>query len=115
MKKMNIKQLRNIIMEEIETLSYEEQKITADQAESAELARDKAEDIETVEDAWAGGANLVHAVHWGDEATDDDVSRGQEIMAVGVVENILKDFLKDQNQSINEQNVSQYQMEKFTT
>lgn len=94
MKKIDIKQLRNIILEEIETLAYEEQEITADQAESAELAKEKAEDIETVEDAWAGGPNLVHAVHWGDEAVGDDVQRGQEVMTVAVVESILKDFVE---------------------
>lgn len=83
-----------MIMEEVETLAYEEQKITADQAESAELAKDKTEDLETVEDAWAGGPNLVHAVHWGDEAVDDDVQRGQEVMTVAVVESILKDLIE---------------------
>jgi hypothetical protein len=94
MKKIDIKQLQNIILEEIETLAYEEQKITADQAESAELAKDKAEDLEAVEDAWAGGPNLVHAVHWGDEAVDDDVQRGQEVLTVAVVESILKDLIE---------------------
>jgi len=85
-KKINPQQLRKMIIEEIETLAYEEQELTVDQAESAELAREKAEDIETVEDAWAGGPNLVHAVHWGDESVDDDVTRGQEIMTIGVAE-----------------------------
>jgi hypothetical protein len=90
--KINTKQLKQIIKEQIETLSYEEKTISAEEAESAALARDKAEDIETVDDAWAGGSNLVHPVDFEDEAIDDKVSHGQEILTIGVVEGILREL-----------------------
>lgn len=85
--------IRKIIKEEIETLSYDAKTISAEEQESALLAKDKAEDIEAVEDAWSGGSNLVHPVDYEDLSVDDKVQHGQEILAIGVVESILNDFL----------------------
>ena len=53
----------------------------------------EAPDIEAVEDAWSGGSNLVHPVDYEDLSVDDKVQHGQEILAIGVVESILNDFL----------------------
>jgi hypothetical protein len=76
------RQLRRIIKEELETLSYDAKTISAEEAESAELAKEKAEDIVPVEDAWDGGANLVHPVDFEALSVDDKVVHGQEVMKV---------------------------------
>jgi hypothetical protein len=80
--KITKRQLRRLIREELETLSYEEQTIDTAEAESAALERDRAEDIDTVEDAWAGGPNLVQSMDHADAVDSDPVTRGQEIMKV---------------------------------
>jgi len=95
--KITRKQIRRIIREEIETLSQEEKTISAEEQESAMLARDRAEDLDTVEDAWAGGANLVHPTDFEDEAlTDDKVVRGHQVLKI--VENIMNEgSMKDRH------------------
>lgn len=93
--KITRKQIRQIIKEEIETLSQEEKTISAEEQESAFLARDRAEDLETVDDAWAGGSNLVHPIDFEDIAlTDDKVVRGHQVLKI--VENIMNEgFMKE--------------------
>jgi len=77
--KITKKQIRRIIREELETLAYEEQVISAEQEEDAALAKEKAEDIEAVPDAWAGGSNLVHSMDHSKAIDSDPVTRGQEV------------------------------------
>ena len=78
--KITKRQLKRIIREELETLSYEERTITTAEEQSAALERDRAEDIDTVEDAWAGGPNLVHSMDHADAVDSDPVTRGQEVI-----------------------------------
>ena len=80
--KITKKQLARLIREEMQTLSYDQKTISAEEAESAELAKEKAEDIVPVEDAWDGGPNLVHPIDFEDLSVDDKVTHGQEIMQV---------------------------------
>jgi len=87
--KISNDRVRQIIREELETLSAEYQKISVDQEESAALARDKAEDLETV-DAWAGGPNLVAPVDFEAESlTGEKAVHGQQILKI--VEGILQE------------------------
>ena len=88
--KITRKQIRRIIREEIETLSQEEKTISAEEQESAMLARDRAEDLDAVEGAWEGGANLVHPIDFENESlTDDKVVRGHQILKI--VESIVSE------------------------
>jgi len=70
MKKLSVKNLRVLIEHEIEH----------------DLANDEAADIEPVEDAFAGGENLVqslvHAVVNGSDIDDDDIPRSPEMLSL---------------------------------
>ncbi len=72
--------IRNIVREEVETLSYEEETISEEQANSAALAVDKASDIQTVSGAWAGGSNLTQSIDHSKAVDSEPVTRGQEIL-----------------------------------
>jgi hypothetical protein len=81
------------ISEDMETLSYDQKVISAEEAESAALARDRAEDLETVKDAWDGGANLVHPVDFETEALDGEKAvHAQQVLKV--TENKLRQIIR---------------------
>ena len=86
--------IRNIVREEVETLSYDEETISEEQAESAALAVDRPEEIQTVPDAWAGGPNLTHSIDHSDAVDSDPVTRGQE--ALKITESQLRRIIKEE-------------------
>ena len=94
---------RTGIREEMETLSYDQKVISAEEAESAALERDRAEDLETVEDAWAGGANLVHPVDFETESLDgEEAVHAQQVLKV--TENKLRQMIRrEKNRVLYEQ------------
>ena len=86
--------LRKLIKEEMETLSQEQKAISAEEAESAALAVDRAEDIVPVENAWDGGANLVHPTDFEAAALDGEKPvHGQQILKV-VESFMLESYMK---------------------
>ena len=88
--KITRNQIRMLIKEEMETLSSEQQTISTEQEESAALAKDRAEDIETVDSAWAGGPNLVAPVDFESESLTGEKSiHGQQILKI--VESLVDD------------------------
>ncbi len=81
--KITRNQIRRIIREELETLSQEQKAISAEEAESAALARDRAEDITTVKGAWSGGPNLVHPTDFeAASLTGEKPVHGQQIAKI---------------------------------
>lgn len=78
----------------METLSQEQKAISAEEAESAALAVDKAEDIVPVKDAWDGGANLVHPIDFEAAAlTGEKPVHGQQVSKI-VERIIMESFMK---------------------
>ena len=71
--------LRRLICEEIETL----------------IDAESPEDIEALEDAWAGGDNIEYALDHAKEAGSDPVTDHQEVMVIVQTESHLREILAD--------------------
>ena len=71
--------LRRLICEEIETI----------------LDAESAEDVEALEDSWAGGDNLEHSIDHAKEAGSDPVTDHQEVMVIVQSETHLRKILAD--------------------
>lgn len=91
--------IRNIVREEVETLSYEEETISEEQANSAALAVDKASDIQTVSGAWAGGSNLTQSIDHSKAVDSEPVTRGQEILKLteSQIRKIVKEIYDEED------------------
>ena len=71
--------LRRLICEEIETL----------------IDAESIEDVEAVEDAWAGGENLEYQVDHAEACGSDPVTDHQEVMVIVQSETHLREILAD--------------------
>ena len=71
--------LRRLICEEIETM----------------LDAESPEDVEAVEDAWAGGDNIEYALDHSKEVGGDPVTDHQEVMVIVQNESHLREILAD--------------------
>lgn len=81
--KLTARQLRKIINEEIENHDYKMSKVNHDDILDEEFP----EDVETIEDVWAGGANLYEP--------EDFVDNVKGIESLVVTENSLKRIIKN--------------------
>lgn len=71
--------LRKLICEEIETI----------------LDAENIEDVEAIEDAWAGGDNIEHMLDHSKEAGGEPVTDHQEVMVIVQSESHLQEILAD--------------------
>ena len=79
MSKLTRTHLRKLICEEIETI----------------LDAESPEDVEAVEDSWAGGDNLEYDIDQAKEAGSDPVTDHQEVMVIVQTEAHLQEILTD--------------------
>ena len=71
--------IRRLICEEIETL----------------LDAESAEDVEAVEDAWAGGENLEYELDHSEASGGEPATTGQETLVIVQSESHLQEILAD--------------------
>ncbi len=79
MSKLTRNHLRRLICEEIETM----------------LDAENIEDVEALEDAWAGGDNIEYMIDHSKEAGGDPVTDHQEVMVIVQTESHLQEILAD--------------------
>jgi len=72
------RQLKKIILEEIDNLEYEIEKKKTDMM----LDKERPEDVEAQEDSWAGGANIHHNIDHAEIMYGEPTTRGIEALRV---------------------------------
>ena len=76
--KITKRQLKRIILEEIENLEYEIEKKKTDMM----LVKDHPQDVEAQEDSWAGGANIHHNIDHAEVMYGDSTTKGIEKLRI---------------------------------
>lgn len=88
--KITKSQLRKLIEEEVQTLSYEQQKLSNEELAGAELDVATPADVEAVEGAWAGGSNLVDPVDQAAAVGSEEATKGNQFNKISLEEKMIK-------------------------
>ena len=87
--KITKSQLRKLIEEEVQTLSYEQQKLSNEELAGAELDVATPADVEAVEGAWAGGSNLVDPVDQAAAVGSEEATKGNQFNKISLEEKMI--------------------------